>query len=68
LNSFTAKDAEAAKERKSLTAKDAKSAKEQKSLTAKDAKEIIFGNPPLPRIEVPIGHRATRCDRTRRKT
>jgi hypothetical protein len=34
--SFTAKDAEAAKEQKSFTAKAAKNAKERKSLTAKE--------------------------------
>jgi hypothetical protein len=44
--SFTAKDAEAAKEEKSFTAKFAKDTKEKNSLTAKDAKESIIKTKP----------------------
>jgi len=43
--SFTAKDAEDAKEQKCLTAKDAGDAKEKKSFTAK---EIIISSRPKP--------------------
>jgi hypothetical protein len=52
--SFTAKDAEDAKEKKSLTAKAAEDAKEKKSFNAKDTKDakkainIDISKPPRP--------------------
>lgn len=45
-NSFTAKDAEDAKEEKSLTAKCAKDAEEENSFTAKAAKDRIIRTRP----------------------